>query len=217
MIPKVIHYCWFGGAEKPASVKRCIKNWQKVCPDYEIREWTEKDFDVRINDYCREAYDAKVWGFVPDFIRLWIIYNHGGIYLDTDVELLKPIDDFLEKDAWFGYMRSTNPDGTTFTEINTGSGFGSVAGNPFLKKLLDQYLSFDSHQPFQICNRVDTAIFIQEWPNFQYNATVRQEYNNMVIIDDIWRYTFHYCVNSWLPWHKRAKNKIKSYLKSKRY
>lgn len=89
---KVIHYCWFGGNPKPALIKKCMKSWKKYCPDYEIKEWNESNFDVNCCDYVKEAYKAKKWAFVSDYCRFYVLYNYGGIYLDTDVELLKPID-----------------------------------------------------------------------------------------------------------------------------
>ena len=88
-IPKIIHYCWVGGKPKPQSVLYCIESWKRCCPDYEIREWNESNYDFTKNEYMRQAYEAKKWGFVPDYARLDIIYEYGGIYLDTDVEMLR--------------------------------------------------------------------------------------------------------------------------------
>ena len=95
MIPKKIHYCWFGRGEKPKDALKCIESWKKFCPDYEILEWNEDNFDLTQNRYMKEAYEAKKWAFVSDYARLKIIYDNGGIYLDTDVEIIKPIDDLL--------------------------------------------------------------------------------------------------------------------------
>lgn len=95
MIPKIIHYCWFGGAEKPAMLKRCIKSWHKVMPEYEIKEWNESNFDINIALLCKEAYSKKKYAFVADYCRVWALYNFGGVYLDTDVMVLKPFDEFL--------------------------------------------------------------------------------------------------------------------------
>ena len=92
MIPKKIHYCWVGGAPKPESVLVCINSWKKYCPDYEIIEWNETNYDFTKNKYMQQAYENKKWGFVPDYARLDIIYEHGGIYLDTDVEIIKSFD-----------------------------------------------------------------------------------------------------------------------------
>lgn len=97
MIPKVIHYCWFGCKPLPEDVKRYIKTWKKYCPDYEIKEWNESNFDVKQNQYCREAYEAKKWAFVSDYVRLKVLYDYGGVYMDTDVEVCKPLDHSLGK------------------------------------------------------------------------------------------------------------------------
>ena len=93
-IPKIIHYCWIGTKEKPESVQYCIESWKKFCPDYEIIEWNESNYFTK-NEYMKEAYEAKKWGFVPDYARLDIIYNYGGIYPDTDVEIIKSFDEYL--------------------------------------------------------------------------------------------------------------------------
>ena len=100
-IPKVIHYFWFGNNPKPKIVKKCIASWKKVCPDYEIKEWNESNFDVNICDYTREAYEAKMWGFVSDYARLWVIYRYGGFYLDTDVELIRSLDTLRQNKTFF--------------------------------------------------------------------------------------------------------------------
>lgn len=95
MIPKVIHYCWFGGKEKPELVKKCIDSWKKYCPDWEIYEWNETNFDISLVVYMKEAYEMKKWAFVSDVARLMIIYLNGGVYLDTDVELTGSIETWL--------------------------------------------------------------------------------------------------------------------------
>ena len=92
MIPKVIHYCWFGGNEMSALEKKCIESWKTQCPDYEIIRWDETNYDVTKNLYMQQAYAAKKWAFVSDYARLDILYQHGGFYLDTDVELLQSLD-----------------------------------------------------------------------------------------------------------------------------
>lgn len=102
-IPKIIHYCWFGGNPLPDSVKVCIESWKKYCPDYEIMEWNEQNFPVDHNRYVKEAYEAKKWAFVSDVARLYGLVTFGGIYMDTDVEVLKPLDDLLEYEAIGGF------------------------------------------------------------------------------------------------------------------
>lgn len=130
-IPKVIHYCWFGGGKLPKSAVKCIKSWKKFCPDYQIKCWSEEDFDLNANAYTREAYEHKAWGFVPDYLRLWIVYNYGGIYLDTDVQVIKSLDPLLEHKAFAG-MES--PD-----FVALGLGFGAEAGDPLLREHLTVY------------------------------------------------------------------------------
>ena len=95
MIPKVIHYCWFGGKPLPKDVLDCIASWKKYCPEYEIRQWNETNFDLDCHPFVRSAYNAKAWAFVSDYARLKIVFDNGGIYFDTDVELLKNIDFLL--------------------------------------------------------------------------------------------------------------------------
>jgi len=105
-IPKKIHYCWFGGKPLPEEAKKCISSWEKYCPDYEIIEWNENNFDLKSNTYIKEAYSAKKWAFVTDYVRLFVLYNYGGVYMDTDVELVKPIDAFLRHRAFSGFESS---------------------------------------------------------------------------------------------------------------
>ncbi len=103
MIPKVIHYCWFGRGEKPELAVKCIESWKKQCPDYEIMEWNEDNFDVNINQYVKEAYEARKFAFVSDVARLYALYNYGGIYLDTDVMVIKSFGDYLNNKGFFSF------------------------------------------------------------------------------------------------------------------
>ena len=135
-IPKVIHYCWFGQGPLPESVLRCMESWRTYCPDYKIIQWNEDNFDVNLIPYTKEAYSLKKWAFVSDYARLSIIYEHGGIYLDTDVELIRSLDPLLEYDAYMGFQDKEL--------VASGLGFGSVAHHPVLRALMDDYdgLSF---------------------------------------------------------------------------
>ncbi|WP_329739645.1 glycosyltransferase family 32 protein [Enorma massiliensis] len=108
MIPKTIHYIWFGGKELPKSAQVYIETWKKFCPDYTIMRWDETNFDVTVNDYVREAFESKKWAFVSDYVRLWVLVNHGGIYMDTDVELTAPLDEFLTHRAFSGFESNTS-------------------------------------------------------------------------------------------------------------
>lgn len=133
LIPKKIHYCWFGGGELPEKDKKNIEGWKKLCPDYEIICWNESNYDINKNDYMKEAYSLKKWGFVPDYARTDIIYTHGGFYFDTDVELLKPLDQFLNEKCVMGFEKKDS--------INHGHGFAAEKGNEIIKELLDFYES----------------------------------------------------------------------------
>lgn len=129
MIPKIIHYCWFGEKEIPEKDKKCIESWKKYCPDYEIKRWDESNYDVSKNAYMREAYQEKKWGFVPDFARLDIIYDYGGIYLDTDVELVSNLDSLLKLKAYMGFENERL--------VNPGLGFGAEKGLVIIKQIRD--------------------------------------------------------------------------------
>lgn len=131
MIKKTINYCWFGHGKKSELILKCIESWKKYCPDYDIVEWNEDNYDIHKNKYMEEAYNNKKWAFVSDYARLDIIYNNGGIYLDTDVEIIKSMDKIIEgKKAFFCVENEY---------INTGLGFGAEKGCLILKELLESY------------------------------------------------------------------------------
>ena len=133
MIPKVIHYCWFGGSDLPEYVEKCIQSWKKFCPDYQIKRWDESNYYFEKYPFCRDAYEKKKWAFVSDVARLDIVYSEGGIYLDTDVELIKNLDDLLTEHAFMGFERGRL--------VATGLGFGGEKGNPVIKANLESYLN----------------------------------------------------------------------------
>ena len=131
MIPKKIHYCWLGGDPLSPLAEKCIASWKKYCPDYEIILWNESNYDFTKHPYMRQALEAQKWGFVPDYARLDIVWQHGGIYLDTDVELVKSLDDLLENKFYAGF------ESDKFVAL--GLGFGAEAGHPLLKKMMEDY------------------------------------------------------------------------------
>lgn len=131
MIPKVIHYCWFGDGELSDLAKKCIESWKKYCPEYEIKRWGENEINIDSVDYMREAYKNKAWGFVPDVARLQIILKEGGIYLDTDVEIKKSFNPLLDNHAFMGFEDNNC--------VNLGQGFGAEANNPVIQRMLADY------------------------------------------------------------------------------
>ncbi len=134
-IPQCIHYCWFGRGPLPELALKCLASWKKYLPDYEIIEWNEDKFDINAVNYTREAYDAKKFAFVSDYARYWILYKYGGLYFDTDVEVIKPIDDIVAKGSFMGCESL----GDDFALVNPGLGIGATAGHPFYKEMLDRY------------------------------------------------------------------------------
>lgn len=137
MIPKIIHYCWFGGNPLPKSAEKCIKSWEKHLPDYNIIRWDESNFDINYIPYTREAYAAKKYAFVSDYARFWILYHHGGVYFDTDVEVLKPIDDIVEAGNFLGVEQQDS----THITVAPGLGLGAEKNNPLFKDLMEIYQS----------------------------------------------------------------------------
>lgn len=142
MIPKVIHYCWFGRNPLPALAIRCINSWKKYLPGYEIKEWNEDNFDVNMIPYTKEAYEAKKYAFVSDYARFWILYHYGGVYFDTDVEIIKEFTSIVKSGNFMG-KEIGNPiilnDGTPIVNVNPGLGMGAEKGDPFLKEALAIY------------------------------------------------------------------------------
>ena len=130
MIPKIIHWCWFGGNTVPEDVQNYVATWEKCCPDWDIIRWDESNFDVTQNAYCREAYEQKKWAFVADYARLKVLYDYGGFYLDSDVEMIKSLDVFRSYDAVSGYESERN--------IPTGT-MGGAKHNEWIALLLKEY------------------------------------------------------------------------------
>lgn len=144
MIPKVIHYCWFGRNTLPDSAQKCIASWRKFFPDYDIKEWNEDNFDVNIIPYTREAYEAKKYAFVSDYARFWILYHYGGLYFDTDVEIIKPMNHIITQGAFMGIeansiSNKSNENNGQIFEVAPGLGLGVTPGVELYKELLDYY------------------------------------------------------------------------------
>ena len=140
MIPKIIHYCWFGRGEMPELALRCIESWHKNMPDYEYKLWNEDNFDVNSVPYVKEAYDAGKFAFVTDYVRLFALYNEGGIYMDTDVEVIKPYDELLSLSGFTGY------EGSKYLPPVTGT-MASEPGNVWVEEQLADYNGAHFIQP----------------------------------------------------------------------
>ena len=137
MIPKIIHYCWFGRSEMPELAQRCIASWHKYMPEYEYRLWNEDNFDVYSVPYTKEAYEAKKYAFVSDYARFWILYNYGGIYFDTDVELINSIDDILVNGPYFGCENDGKINQSIL--VNPGLGCAAFPKMQIYERILNHY------------------------------------------------------------------------------
>lgn len=156
MIPKKIHYCWFGRGEKTKLAQKCIASWRRYCPDYEIIEWNEDNFDLDYNGYTRYCYDNKKWAFLSDFVRLVVVAEYGGIYFDTDVELLKSPDELLQYGAFYGFENDAN--------VNTGQGFGAEAMHATVLAMKAEYdklcPDLNGAYPIVVCPALNTAALL---------------------------------------------------------
>jgi len=175
MIPKTIHYCWFGGNPLPPIAVKCIKSWQKYCENFKIIEWNEHNFDINMTVYSQEALKAKKWAFIADVACFYVLYTHGGIYLDVDVEIIKPIDKFLQADMFMGF-ESDN-------EINATAVFGAKKNLPLVKKMLDIYKEMKFINPDGTFNNIPSPKYtsrIMGEEGFELNNT-RQFVRNIEV------------------------------------
>ncbi len=217
MIPKVIHYCWFGRNPKPQLILDCIESWKKFCPGWEIREWTEDNYDVFKNEYIREAYNQKKWAFVADYARFDVLNQYGGVYFDTDVELLKPIPDYLlAEEAFSGFE--------TIDKVAPGLVYGTVAHQKELQKVLNKYETSSLSQIKNVCE-VLTDILLEDglignntdqivggvrimpteyFGCYNHEIQAYEKTENTVSI--------HHYHASWVPWHIILKYKIIKYV-----
>ena len=165
MIPKKIHYCWFGGNPKPEIVEKCITSWHQYCPDWEIIEWNETNYDVTAHDYTKEAYNEKKWAFVSDVARLEVITKYGGIYLDTDVELLTldPFADLLIYDQFLAFE--------TERSINSGQCLGGAVGAELCHRLLESYVGSHYTKEKELVNSLtNKPVLIEMYPYLEWNG-----------------------------------------------
>ncbi len=223
MIPKIIHYCWFGKNPKPELIEQCIRSWREHCPDYEIIEWNEDNFDVNACQYTKEAYEAKKWAFVSDYARLYVLYHYGGIYFDTDVEVLRSIDEFLLEHAFTGFESNDSP----ITAV-----MGAEKKHFLFKQLLDYYndvcfINEDGSYNMLTNTHIITKIFLEKGINAHGK---KQTIDGMTIYPQIYfcpnnftrifdrpsykSYTIHHFDQSWKSDRiekKTMKQKIRRY------
>lgn len=134
MIPHTIHYCWFGRKPLPRQARKCIASWRRFFPDYDIKEWTEDNFDVRATAYTSEAYERGLYAFVSDYARFAILLRHGGLYFDTDVEVVRPMDDIVARGAFMGFEKDAHTLG-----VNPGLGMGAEPRDDFCREMVARY------------------------------------------------------------------------------
>ena len=213
MIPKIIHYVWVGNNPKPKDIKKCMKTWKKHLKDYKIIEWNESNFDISSHPFVKKAYEAKKWAYVSDYIRMYAIYNYGGIYLDTDVLVLENFDKFLNNKVFVGFERENYP----FTAV-----FGAEKKNKFIKKLLDYYDNLDAYNfDFENNNTISVSnILINEYGCSKENKEQLLKDGIKVYKDDFLcnpsknSTTVHIFTGTWLEGIKPLKRKIVTALKT---
>lgn len=225
MIPKKIHYCWFGRGKMPELAYKCIESWKKYLPDYEIKEWNEDNFDLDLYPYTREAYDNRKFAFVTDVVRLYALYHEGGIYMDTDVEVIKPLDKLLHHTAFSGFEDEHN--------IPTGI-MASEKGGQWAKENLDYYNDRHMVNPDGSLDLTTNVIIItnimlpyglkqnntyQDFPNlitFYPNDYFCPKQQSIITITNN-THCIHHFAGSWMPkWHK-FKRYIRFMIKEKKW
>ena len=213
MIPKVIHYIWLGGNPLPPMVLKCMETWKKFCPDWEIKRWDESNLDIDINPYCRQAYDAKKYAFASDVLRFKVLKDNGGVYLDVDVELLKPLDDLLEQTAFAGFEMGS------VLCVNPGLVFGSEKDGKIVSEVVanyenDNFLKSDGAFNYEtVCEKVTRHLvaqyglkvenYFQQFPDItiyptEYFCPLNSSTKNCDYLTDN-TYSKHLYLASWVP------------------
>ena len=222
MIPKIIHYCWFGGKPLPKSAETCIASWKKYLPDYEIKRWDESNFDVNAIPYTREAYAACKFAFVSDYARFWILYHYGGVYFDTDVEVIRPIDDIINRGGFLGVESNRNGIYT----VNPGLGFAATQGTAVIGEMVNLYSTFHftntdgasdlkniveittdylSSKGLQNTDEIQDCCGFTIYPK-DYFCPIDYETRELKITENT--RTIHHYAESWVPRSTRFKNAL---------
>lgn len=214
MIPKKIHYCWFGGNPLPDDVRKYIATWKEYCPDYEIIEWNEQNFDINCNDYVREAYEAKKWAFVTDYVRLYALYHHGGIYMDTDVEVVKSLNDLLVYDAVSGYESKTSIPTGTIAACRDNEWIGMLLADYDNRHFIQEDGSLDMTTNVKVITRLTvdkyglsldgtTTKFGKNMILLPFEYLCAKSYRTGEVIKTSNTYTIHHFSGSWVPQEER--------------
>jgi hypothetical protein len=218
-IPKIIHYCWFGGKKKPDIVKKCMETWKEKLPDYEIIEWNEMNFDIHSNVYVKEAYESGKFAFVSDYVRVFALYNYGGVYLDTDVEVFKSFNDLLHHSSFWGFEQENY--------IATST-IGAAQGNQLIGMFLNSYkeksfITTDGKHN-DLTNVAIITDILQDLglvPNGEYQELKDigvfypqtyfspYDYINCRKFISVNTYAMHHFYKSWLPPMARIKSNLK--------
>lgn len=221
MIPKIIHYCWFGGNPLPPLAIKCIESWKKYLPDYKIKEWNESNFDVNIIPYTAEAYKAKKYAFVSDYARFWVIYKYGGLYFDTDVEVIANMDNIIDNGSFMGYEHDPNPLSGKIGDVAPGLGIGAEAGHNLYRQILDtysnlHYINGDGSTSNETVVTITTRFLVErgltatlgvqtlrELTIYPKEYLCPKDYNTgkMYITDK--SVAIHHYGASWLPWYAK--------------
>lgn len=194
MIPKIIHYCWFGRNPLPPLALKCIESWKKYLPDYEIKEWNEDNFDVNIIPYTREAYEAKKYAFVSDYARFWILYKYGGLYFDTDVEVVNNMDDIIKRGPFMGreagaFIMGSRTESTNFgLGVNPGLGLGVIPGLAIYEKILNKY----STLRFIVNGKLDETTIVKYTSDILNEFPIQNITNGIDMIEQIYIYSPEY-------------------------
>lgn len=231
MIPKVIHYCWFGRNPLPASALKSIASWRKFFPDYEIKEWNEDNFDVNIISYTRDAYQAGKYAFVSDYARFKILYEYGGLYFDTDVEIIKPMADIIETGPFLGAEIDGDAAKGTSPKVAPGLCIGAKKGMPLFKSVLDKYASLNFYgddgtfnkytmipmvtdlliaEGMQPHNRVQRVAGFTIYPSEYFNP-LDAPTGRLTLTPNT--RSIHWFMTSWLPKQPKWKKKVKQYVR----
>lgn len=222
MIPKKLHYCWFGRGEMPSLEKKCLESWKSVMPDYEIKVWNEENFDVNCLPYVKEAYENKKYAFVSDYARLYALYTEGGIYMDTDVEVLKNFDSLLSNIAIFGF-ESNGPVQSCM--------IASEKGGTCVKELLDEYSERRFVKEDKTFDLTPNTTFISDYMT-RKGALLNNSYQEIEGIATIYpseyfcpinqntgeirttenSYCIHHFAGSWMPTNMKFASRLKKIL-----